>query len=105
VRDTVARKRLAGEARLRARLREAQRSGELPPETHIGALAKYVASLAQGITVQGAAGVSRRELKAVVKLAMQAWPTQTKPAHRTDLHPVSKNGPGRRARHPSQPST
>jgi len=41
--------------------------------TH-AALAEYIASIAQGIAVQGAAGVSRRELKAVVEVAMQAWP-------------------------------
>ena len=74
VRDAVAKRRLEGEARLRARLREAQKKGELPATTNCAALAKYIASIAQGIAVQGAAGVSRRELKAVVEVAMQAWP-------------------------------
>jgi hypothetical protein len=55
-------------------LREAQKKGELPATTNCAALAKYIASITQGIAVQGAAGVSRRELKAVVEVAMQAWP-------------------------------
>jgi len=74
VRDAVVGRRLAAEGKLQARLRKAQKSGELPAEVNCAALAKYVSTMVQGIAVQGAGGASRRELKAVVEVAMGAWP-------------------------------
>ena len=74
VRDLMARKRIAGEGRLQDRLRKAVKSGELPAGTDTARLAKYVATVANGITVQGASGASRKELKEVVAMAMRVWP-------------------------------
>ena len=74
VREAVANRRLAGEAKLCARLEKARESGELPPGTDTGVLAKFIAVLSQGITVQGAAGVPGEALREVVSLAMQRWP-------------------------------
>jgi len=74
VRDAVVERRLAGESKLQARLRKAQKSGELPARVNCAALAKYVLTMVQGIAVQGAGGATRRELKAVVEVAMGAWP-------------------------------
>jgi AcrR family transcriptional regulator len=41
--------------------------------------AEFVMTLIQGMAVQAKGGVSRRELKRFVKLAMQAWPTGKSP--------------------------
>ncbi len=78
VRKALAENRRAGEERLRRRLEQAQTEGELPVATDVAALAKYVATVSQGITVQGSAGVSRQELECIVELAMQIWPAKGK---------------------------
>jgi len=79
IKELIANNRKAGEARLRARLLKAQEAGELSPKTDIVRLTKYIATVANGITVQGASGASRKELKAAVELAMQVWPGQSFP--------------------------
>jgi AcrR family transcriptional regulator len=63
-----------GERLLAQRLREAQAAGEIPESTDCEALALYFKTVALGITVQGASGYSRAELKKVVAEAMSAWP-------------------------------
>jgi AcrR family transcriptional regulator len=51
-------------------------SGEFPPHCDPAALAAYVASVAQGISVQAGGGASRNELLKVAELALAALPTQ-----------------------------
>ena len=74
IRDETNQLRLAGEEKLLARLQKGRDEGELPVSENLPALAKYIATVAQGITVQGAAGVPLEALNAAVEVAMRAWP-------------------------------
>lgn len=51
------------------------KQGDLPPNTESSDLAKYLTTLHQGLSVQATSGASKSELLAVVKLALNNWPT------------------------------
>ncbi|MES2013676.1 MAG: TetR/AcrR family transcriptional regulator [Pseudomonadota bacterium] len=53
----------------------AKSQGDLPPDVQSADLAKYLATLHQGMSVQATSGASRDELLAIVKLALKNWPT------------------------------
>lgn len=74
VRDFAADRRVSAELRLEERFRKAKEARELPSDTDCAALTRYFTSVAFGITVLGASGASRLEVKAVADLAMQVWP-------------------------------
>ena len=76
IRDKAIKDGRRGERMLAQRLRKAQMAGELPKDTDCDALALYVKTVALGITVQGASGYSRSELKKVAAEALMAWPSQ-----------------------------
>lgn len=73
-RDELASRRAAGQAAIRRRLRRAQVEGDLPADVDVGELARYVATVMQGLAVQAASGAGRAELRRVVARALQAWP-------------------------------
>jgi len=56
----------------------AKASADLPEDTNTSALAKYVATIHQGISVQASSGASKDELMEVVDIAMQSWPLTKK---------------------------
>ncbi len=58
-----------------ARLREAQRAGELPAEASPRALADYFATTLQGLSQRAQDGATAPQLAAVAELALSAWPT------------------------------
>ncbi|MEZ0298423.1 MAG: TetR/AcrR family transcriptional regulator, partial [Candidatus Methylacidiphilales bacterium] len=66
--------RAAGQCALRKRLEQAQIDGDLPVTESPEDLARYVYTLAQGMSVQSIAGASRDELLRVVETAMRGWP-------------------------------
>ncbi len=74
VRDFATDRRVSAELRLEERFRKAKEARELPSDTDCAALTRYFTSVAFGITVLGASGASRLEVKAVADLAMQVWP-------------------------------
>jgi AcrR family transcriptional regulator len=74
IRDELACRRSAGETQIRLRLERAREEGDLPPTADPAALARFIASLTQGFSVQAAGGATREELEAVAKIAMRAWP-------------------------------
>lgn len=49
-------------------------SGELPPETDSGLLAKYLACTIQGMSVQARDGTTCQQLFSLIDLIMQLWP-------------------------------
>ncbi|MFD9728631.1 TetR/AcrR family transcriptional regulator [Streptomyces sp. NPDC059072] len=57
-----------------ARLREAQRAGELPAEAAPRALADYFATVLQGLSQRAQDGATATQLTAAVELALTAWP-------------------------------
>jgi AcrR family transcriptional regulator len=75
IRRELASRRAASEAAVRARLQRAKSEGELPEDAEPAALARYVMSVSQGMSVLAAGGASRRELEQVVEIALRAWPS------------------------------
>lgn len=73
-RDELAARRAGGEAALRERLQQAGEAGELPAGTDAQALARYFATVYQGIAVQAAGGATREQLHQIADVAMTVWP-------------------------------
>lgn len=71
VRGWLAEHRRARTVSIIERLREALGRGELRPETEVGALGDYFATLLHGLSVQARDGVSRQRLLGSCLLAMQ----------------------------------
>jgi len=72
-------KELAGyrknyEAALAKRFEKAKAEGDLPSGAEPLALAKYLATLHQGLSVQATSGASREELQTVINIALKNWP-------------------------------
>lgn len=57
------------------RFRRAKAEGDLPKNASPTALARYLNTVGQGIAFQAAAGASHAELKKVVAIALQQWPS------------------------------
>ena len=56
------------------RLKRAKKDGELPGEANPADLARYFATIVQGMAVQAASGTSCAKLRRVAKTALKAWP-------------------------------
>lgn len=59
---------------IRARLADGVDDGDLGPDTDIDALARYFATVVQGLSVQARDGAGRDELEGVISCAMAGWP-------------------------------
>jgi AcrR family transcriptional regulator len=59
---------------IQTRLDRAIEEGELPAATDTASLARFYATVIQGMTIQARDGVTREELLAVGAAAMNAWP-------------------------------
>jgi len=66
--------RAAYEKLLTKRFEQAKSDGDLPSDASPQALAKYLATLHQGMSVQATSGASKEELLAIADLALDAWP-------------------------------
>lgn len=60
---------------LQRRFEQAQADGSMAATLDAAALARYVATLHQGMSVQASSGATRHELLGVVDSLMQHWPT------------------------------
>jgi AcrR family transcriptional regulator len=74
VRRELARLRQATVAALRERFERAVREGDLSGGTDCATLARYVATVLNGLAVQAASGATEAELRQVTAMAMRAWP-------------------------------
>jgi AcrR family transcriptional regulator len=74
VRRELARLRQATVAALRERFERAVREADLPGGTDCATLARYVATVLNGLAVQAASGATEKELRQVAAVAMRAWP-------------------------------
>jgi AcrR family transcriptional regulator len=74
VRRELAAHRAAGEAAIRRRFERAQAEGDLPPDSAPADLARYVATVIQGMAVQAASGAGRADLRGVAETALRVWP-------------------------------
>jgi AcrR family transcriptional regulator len=77
VRDFLAEQRRSGEEVLRRRLQRGVQEGDLPPGTDVKALAAFVTTLQQGLSIQARDGAPRATLEAIVDHALAAWDTMT----------------------------
>jgi len=59
---------------LRQRLVRAKKENDLPRNSNPADLARYLATVMHGLSVQASSGASRRDLQKVANLALQAWP-------------------------------
>lgn len=75
IREELAGHRQAYQDTLRLRLERAQAEGDLPPDAQPAALARYVATVHQGMSVQASTGATREDLLQVVKQALAGWPS------------------------------
>jgi len=67
-------RRAADEVAIRERLRRAKREGDLPADANPADLARYLAMVQEGMSVQAMGGASRKDLHRVVDLVLRAWP-------------------------------
>jgi AcrR family transcriptional regulator len=74
IRQELIRRRVQAESCIRRRLERAKSGGDLPPNSHPADLARYIATVMQGLAVQAAGGTSRTQLQRVVDNALLAWP-------------------------------
>ena len=74
VRRELARLRQVTVAALRERFERAVREGDLPAGTDCATLARYIATVLNGLAVQAASGATEKELRQVAATAMRAWP-------------------------------
>lgn len=66
--------RAAYENLLTKRFEQAKQDGDLSSDANPQALAKYLATLHQGMSVQATSGASKDELLAIADLALSVWP-------------------------------
>ena len=57
-----------------ARFELAKAQGDLPQDADAAGLAKYIATIHQGLSVQASSGATKAELYAVVEIALKTWP-------------------------------
>ena len=74
IKNELCARRSAGEAELRRRFERAKSEGDLPADSDPAALARYVSTLLQGMSVQAAGGASQRDLLDVAEMALKSWP-------------------------------
>ena len=75
VRRELAHLRQAAVTALRERFERAAQEGDLPAGADCATLARYVATVLNGLAVQAASGATEQELRLVSAAAMRAWPT------------------------------
>jgi AcrR family transcriptional regulator len=62
------------EVSINKRLDLGKEQGDLPQHTSTKQLAKYIATIHQGMSVQATSGATREELKEIVEMALKNWP-------------------------------
>lgn len=63
------------EAGFAERFEQAKGDGDLPQQADSKKLAKYIATIHQGMSVQASTGATREELIGVAEMALKNWPT------------------------------
>lgn len=76
IKEALIAKRLEGEAKLTARFIQAIEEGDLPSSADPAALARYLGTVMQGMTIQTTNGSCAEKLREVAELALLAFPRQ-----------------------------
>ena len=74
MRKELAKRREAGLALLRERFQRAQSEGDLPRDADPASLARFLATIMHGLSVQAVGKATREELRRVAETALRAWP-------------------------------
>jgi AcrR family transcriptional regulator len=74
IRKELETRRASNQAQIRARLKRAKKEGDLPADADPAALARYLSTVIEGMSVQAASGASRKELERVAETALRAFP-------------------------------
>jgi AcrR family transcriptional regulator len=74
VKEALIARRQEFEQRVRDRLARAQAEGDIPATTNVGALARYIGTVIQGMAIQANNGATPEELTEVADLALSAMP-------------------------------
>jgi AcrR family transcriptional regulator len=75
IREELSSRRSSFEMALRQRFERAQAEGDLKPKINCADLARLITTVTQGMAVQAASGVTRKELLKVVSMVLLAWPS------------------------------
>jgi AcrR family transcriptional regulator len=75
IKDELCRRRASFEADLCERFERARSEGDLPAHCSAADLARYIATVTQGMAVQAASGARRTDLQRVAEMALRAWPS------------------------------
>lgn len=76
IKAEVVARRASSEAALIQRFERARADGDLPDHIEPAALARYLGAVIQGMLLQASAGVSCKDLSAMVDTAMMVWPSR-----------------------------
>ncbi len=74
IRQELTAHRVAGEAAIRRRLQRAKSEGDLSSDAEPEDLARYVATILYGMSVQAASGASRDKLQRIADMALRTLP-------------------------------
>lgn len=74
IKETLINYRTSYEAMLSDRLQRAQNEGDLPVGTNPKCLAKFLATLHQGMSVQATSGATEADLTEMADMALNLWP-------------------------------
>jgi AcrR family transcriptional regulator len=74
IRQELCERRSGAEMELRQRFERARSEGDIAPDRDPAALARYVSTLLQGMSVQAASGATRQDLLDVAEMALRSWP-------------------------------
>lgn len=74
IKEELKNRRKQFEIALRSRLEKADKQGQLPAQGKPDDLARYFATVLQGLSVQASGGATREELQTVADTALLAWP-------------------------------
>jgi AcrR family transcriptional regulator len=77
INDYMAKLRADKEALLKKRFEQARKAGDLPKSANPATLARYLAAMAGGISMQASSGATAKELREVAALALANWPVET----------------------------
>lgn len=75
IQQTLIQFRKGFEASFANRFELAKAQGDLPQTADSKQLAKYIATIHQGMSVQASSGATKNELLAIIEIALSHWPT------------------------------
>lgn len=74
VRKELGMRRTRAEEAIRRRFEQGKKDGDLGRDVDTAKLARFIATVVWGMSVQAAGGATRSQLKQVAELAMKSWP-------------------------------